>query len=318
MLKQRISSVIGFLTVLFICFPTTSLAQTRPSVNIKVIPENYKSGEQVTLSLSSFNITLDTSTIEWEIDGEPVKKGVGVKEIRTVAPESGEEKEVYVVVTAKNTVVEKTLTLKTESLELYVESVDGYTPVWYLGRSHIAEESVVKVIAVPDSFDALGRDSRVYSWSKDSFNDLNQSGVGRQAFVTKLSAFSNSEEIAVSIGNTSEQVTLIPKPTSLSLYEYSPLVGTRSEKELKGNVSLTKEDVTFEAVPWFFSAPSRGASILSLSWTINGLPTRAQGDRSLLNLRKGTTQKGRAEIGVTVKHKDRTLQSNKAVLNIDL
>lgn len=319
MQRQKINSFVIVFFLVFTVFLPATYAQTKPSFEIKVIPENYKPEEQVTITVSSFNIPLDSATIEWEVDGEIVKSGPGVKQVKTTAPFSGEEKEVRVVVTQKNTVTEKTITLRPETIELYIESLDGYTPAWYQGRSQIAEESVVKVIAVPDSFNAIGADTvRIYSWSKDNFKDASQSGRGRQAFVTKLSPFVNSEDISVEVGETSEVVTLVPQKTNLSIYEYSPLVGTRFEKELTGNLSLTKEDVTFEAIPWFFSAANRNSSAISMSWTVNGLPTRVQGNRSLLNLRKGTTQKGRAEVGVTVKHKERTLQSERATLNIDL
>ena len=319
MQKQKISSLAISIFFLFTVFLPATYAQTKPSFQINIIPENYKPEEQVTVTISSFNVPLDEATVEWEIGGEPVKSGVGVKQIKTTAPVSGEEKALHVIVTHKETVVEKTFTLRPETLELYVESLDGYTPPWYQGRSQIAEESVVKVIAVPNSFNAIGADNtRTYLWSKDNFKDPSQSGRGRQAFVTKLSPFANSEDISVEIGGTSETVTLIPQKTNLSIYEYSPLIGTRFEKELTGDLSLTKEDVTFEVIPWFFSAADRNSSIITMVWTVNGLPTRAQGNRSLLNLRKRTTQNGRAEIGVIVKHKDRTLQSQRATLNIDL
>lgn len=318
MLKQKISSVIVGLLI-FIFFPFTSQAQSTSSVSIQISPENYSAGEQVTLSLSSFTVTLDTASIVWEIDGEEARKGVGMKEIKIDAPVSGEEKEVFVAVTTKSGVVERTIILKPETIDFYIESVDGFIPPWYQGRSRIAEEGVVKVVAVPDSFNAIGGDdSRVYTWSKNNFKDPSQSGRGRQAYITKLSPFVNSEDITVEVGGMSKTTTLTPQATSISLYENSPLVGTRFEKELSNDLNLTKEDVTFEVIPWFFSAPNRNSNALSVSWTINGLPTRAQGNRSLLNLRKGTTQKGRAVIGVTVKHKERTLQSNRATLNIDL
>ena len=315
----RISSLISILFLFVFVAPLIVSGQTRPSVSIRVTPESYAPSEQVLISVSSFSTTLDTATIRWEVDGETVREGTGVKEIKVQAPAAGEEKQVYVLVTSENIVIEKIITLRPESIELYLESVDGYTPVWYQGRAQIAEESVVKVVAVPDSFNAIGGDTvRVFTWSKNNFKDANQSGKGRQAFITKLSPFTNSENISVETGNTSKTLSIVPHPTSISLYEYSPLFGTRFEKELTGSLSLTKDDVTFEVVPWFFSAPNRNSSILSISWTVNGLPTRSQGNRSLLNLRKGTTQKGRAEVGVRVKHTDRTLQTNTTSFTIDL
>lgn len=320
MLKtHNLSRFIPLLFLFAFVAPLIVSGQTRPSINIKVTPENYASGEQVIVSISSFNTPIDTSATEWGVDGQVIRKGTGIKEIKVQAPAAGEEKQIYVLVTNGNVVIEKTITLRPESVELYLESVDGYTPAWYQGRAQVAEESVVKVIAVPDSFNAIGGDDvRVFTWSKNNFKDISQSGKGRQAFITKLSPFTNSENISVETGNTSQTLLIVPQPTNISLYEYSPLFGTRFEKELVGNLSLTKEDVTFEVVPWFFSAPNRNSSILSIGWTVNGLPTRAQGNRSLLNLRKGTAQKGRAEVGVRVKHTERTLQTNTSSFTIDL
>lgn len=320
MLKtHKISSFIGILFFFAFVAPLLVSAQTRPSVTIKVTPENYAPGEQVIVSVSSFSTPLDTAATAWEIDGQTIRKGTGIKEIKVQAPAAGEEKQVYVLVTSGNIIIEKTITLRPESIELYIESVDGYIPVWYQGRAQIAEESVVKVVAVPDSFNAIGGDNvRVFTWSKNNFKDVGQSGKGRQAFITKLSPFTNSENISVETGNTSKTLSITPRPTNISLYEYSPLFGTRFEKELSDNLSLVKDDVTFEVIPWFFSAPNRNSSVLSIGWTINGLPTRSQGNRSLLNLRKGTTQKGRAEVGVQVKHTERTLQTNTTSFTIDL
>lgn len=318
-INQKKSSLTFAMLLIATFFPYALFAQTRPTVNIDIVPENYAPNEQITISASSFNIPIDSADIEWFVDGKTFKKGTGVKQIRTQAPDSGTTKEIRVVVTQKDQTTEKKITLRPEVLELYTESIDGYTPVWYLGRSQIAEESVVKVVAVPDSFRAIDGDtSRVYTWSKDNFKDPGQSGRGRQSFVTKLSPFVNSVDISVAVDGTEKIITLQPYTTSLSLYEYSPLVGTRFEKELTGKLNLTKEDVTFEAVPWFFSALNRDSSGLSLSWTVNGLPTKAQGNRSLLNLRRGSTQKGTAIVGISIKHKERTLQSNRATLNIDL
>lgn len=300
-------------------FSGVALAQVQPSFTIEISPENFGPGESVTISISSFNIPLNKATILWETDGETLQEGVGVRQVRVTAPESGETKEVFVVVTQGELVVEKSVTLEPRSLGLYIESVDGYTPPWYQGRSHIAEESVVKIIAIPDSFPAIiSSDTNIYTWAKNGFVDQAQSGRGKQAFITKLSPFSNSEDIRVTMEDTSRTITLIPRKVQISLFEYSPLYGTRFEKELGRNIALTKEDVTLEVIPWFFSAGSRASTLLGISWTLNGLPTRSQGDRSLLNLRKGTQDKGVAQVGVTVRHQERTLQFNRVSTDVEL
>lgn len=318
MLKQRVNRFIGIIFVLGLCAPSLLFAQTRPSITLKVTPENYGPKEKVTISLSSFNIDLDTSENVWTVSGSLFKKGVGVKEIEITTPESDAKLEVKVSVVQNGSKSESVLVLNPTSIDLFFESLDGYVPAWYLGRSQVAEESVAKVVAVPNSFKAIySQDDKTYTWSKNNFKDAGQSGRGRQVFVTKLSPFSNSESISLEVGGTSKKITLAPKNTIVSMYEKSPLVGTRFENELAKNLTLTRDNVTFEVVPWFFSALNRASDLVTMTWTVNGLPTKTD-NKTLLNLRKTPDQKGKAVVGVSVKHKERTLQNNRSTINIDI
>lgn len=317
MLKQKINS---FIAAIFILGLSSSFlfGQTRPSVSLKITPENYEAGQQVTVSLSSFTIDLDSSENEWFVGGTLFKKGVGLKQIEILAPKADEKLDIRVSVLQNNVSVETSTSLNTTSLEMFFESLDGYVPVWYLGRSHIAEESVVKVVAVPNTFKAIYEpDDKTYTWAKNNFKDMSQSGRGKQVFVTKLSPFANNESISVAVGNTSKRVLLEPRPTLVSLYENSPLTGTRFQKELQSDLTLSRDEVTFEVVPWFFSAQNRNSNSLSVIWSVNGLPTKTN-DKSLLNLRKTPEQKGRATVSVSIKHKERTLQNQRSIINIEI
>lgn len=317
MLKQKLNRFIVAICLLVVS-SSVLFAQTRPSVTLKVVPENYEPGQRVTISLSSFTVDLDSSENEWFVGGASFKKGIGVKEIEVLAPNADEKLEVKATVLQNNISVESVLTLSTASLQLFFESLDGYVPGWYLGRSHIAEESVVKVVAVPNSFKAIYEpDDKTYTWSKNNFKDASQSGRGKQVFITKLSPFSNNESISLTVGNTSKKILLEPKTTLVSLYENSPLTGTRFEKEMQSNLSLSRDDVTFEVVPWFFSALNRNSNSLNIIWSVNGLPTNTN-DRSLLNVRKNPEQQGRATVSVNVKHKERTLQNKRSLINIEI
>lgn len=297
----------------------TVLAQSQPTFTTQITPTNFQPEAQVRISVSSFTIPVDDATITWSTDTETIAEGVGLKQISVQAPKSGEEKKIRVVVVHRNTRLEREVLLRPQTLNIYIESVDGYVPVWYQGRARISEESVFKAVAIPSSFPAISStDTNTYNWSKENFVDQSQSGRGRQAFVSKLSPFSNSEQVAVTVGSTQARATVVPSPTSISLFEYSPLYGTKFERELPNTVPLTKEDMTLELIPWFFSAPNRQSAILGIGWSLNGLPTRAQGDKSILNVRRGQAGRGVAEVGATVRHTERTLQSNRATVKIEL
>lgn len=293
-------------------------AQARPTFSFDVIPENYEAGQRVTLSLRSFSVELDNQNIVWTIDNKIVLQGKGKKTFTTTAPTNDVEKKVLVRVDTALP-IEKIFVLKTKNIDLYVESVDGYIPVWYRGRSRIVEESIVKIIAVPDSISAIQSDTNtVYTWSKNGFTDKSQSGTGKQAYMNKLSPFNSNESISVSISKFVKSVVITPQSTELELYEYSPLIGTRFNTIISTNFKLVKDDVTLEVIPWFFSLTDLNNSFISTTWTLNGLPVSNQSLKSFLNIRKDGTNTGSANLKISVQHKDRTLQTNRKVVKIDL
>ena len=316
-MKKQILVSLFTLCILSIGYTSVS-GQARPTFSFQVVPENYEAGDRVTLNIESFSLQLDTQNIVWSIDGKVVLEGKGKKKFTTLAPMSGVEKKVMVVVD-NNVPVKKIFILRTKDLSLYVESVDGYVPVWYRGRSRITEESVAKIIVVPASFPAIDGDTEsVYSWSKGGFRDQNQSGTNRQGYALKLNPFNNNETISVKVDGFEKEVIITPQRTSLSLYEYSPLIGMRFNAILDSNITLIKEDVTLEAVPWFFSLLERNSSRMSIVWTVNGLPVQNPANKLSLNVRKGSQTKGVAKVGIAVKHKDRTLQTNRLLMDINL
>ena len=296
--------------------PFLAHAQARPTFTFKIVPENYKANDIITVSISSYSIRLDQQNITWSVDGNVILEGKGKKSVSMKAPANGNEKEVVVTVENGDNTVEQIFTLRSNTLQVYIESADGYTPVWYRGRSSIAEESFAKVVAIPASFPAIDGDiNTVYTWSKNNAKDAAQSGTGRQAYVLKLSPFNNTETVTVSTPGFQEDVVIVPQATQIGLYEYSPLIGTRFNSALRGSLTLDKQDVTFEVIPWFFSGDR---STLKTSWSVNGLPSGAQAKPWVLNIRKNNEQKGDASIQVSVKHTNRTLQNLRSKIDIDL
>lgn len=313
MLKQTRNN---FLILILLFLPLSTFAQARPTFSFSVVPENYKANEKITISITSYSIQLDKQNIIWSVDNTVILEGKGKKSISVQAPANGAEKEVVVTVENGDSVVEQTFTLRSSTLQTYVESIDGYTPPWYRGRSSVAEESVVKIVAIPTSFPLIDGDaSTVYTWSKNGAKDNAQSGTGRQAYVFKLSPFNNAEEVTIKTLGFEENIVVAPQATQIGMYEYSPLIGTRFNAALRGNLTLNKQDVTFEVVPWFMSG---NRTNLKTIWSVNGLPSGKQPNPWTLNIRKNTDQKGSAAVQVSVKHTDRTLQNIRSKIDIDL
>ena len=138
MLKQMRSSFFIFF-LLCTLTPFLAHAQARPTFTFKTVPENYKANDIITVSISSYSIRLDQQNITWSVDGNVILEGKGKKSVSMKAPANGNEKEVVVTVENSDNTVEQIFTLRSNTLQVYIESADGYTPPWYRGRASIAE-----------------------------------------------------------------------------------------------------------------------------------------------------------------------------------
>ena len=301
--------------ILFFSVTTYTQAQTAAALTADIVPQNYQPNEQVTINLRSFSIDVDRQLIIWTIDNKVVQEGVGKKRFVTTAPPLNEVKRITIQVGN----VQRVVTLRTKRFEIYTESIDGYTPPWYRGKSKIAEESAVRAVLISDTFPINNtNNSALYRWKRGNAIDSAQSGAGRQAFVVPLSPFDAQTAISVTFDGREKEIFIRPSPTQISLYENSPLFGTRFNEALQNKISLKKDDLTFEVVPWFFSLGTFENKNMSFVWTVNGLPTTQSGPRNIFNVRKGDRNRGKATIGIRVQHKEKTLQSNRKTLDIEL
>src|SRR5688572_30440249 len=95
---------------------------------VKISPENPRPGQRVTVSIESYAIDLERSTIVWALDGIEAQRGSAMKSYMFTAGKAGSEQRVTVSVTTVNsTTLTKTVYIRPNDVEIIWQS-RSYTP----------------------------------------------------------------------------------------------------------------------------------------------------------------------------------------------
>jgi hypothetical protein len=313
---------ISLLICLFFTLSTTVFAQTRDNFTISAEPEFPKELEQVTLTLSSFTIDLQTSRIVWRENGVVVGQEIGLTQRSFSVPRNGSFKTIVVEATTNaGFKSSQTYTLAPQSMDVLWEAINSHTPPFYKGKALPSEQSLVRVVALPAFVSGgtqINPSQIVYSWTVGGRQPENASGFGKSSTVFKFNPIKNSETVRVLAETVSgssqaeETISLRPFPTDIVFYEASPLLGVLYDRAFVKGVTLVTKEITLVAEPYFFTGP---VSALNLVWSIDGNTVNPGVDKTRLTLRN-PDKTGNATISLAVRHVEKTLQRLKRDIQI--
>jgi len=247
-----------------------SLAYGFNNVSITTSPEIPKPKEFTTIKITSFSYNLNSVNIQWLLNGDLVKEGVGLSNISLQAPEVGKSIKVEALVgdlTAISTV------LKPISIDILWEA-DTVTPQWYLGRALPVDQSKIKAVAIPH-IDKQASKNLIFNWFKDGKPLKQLSGVGSDHIIITAPGVYNDYILSVEVSDStgrnlgSNGVKVLPVTPEVILYNTVPLLGTLYNEVIpkSGYVSRSIEP-SFIAMPFYFSMPSTRP--LQYKWSVNG------------------------------------------------
>lgn len=274
----KISWKIIFVALLFI--PAISFAQvTNYSISLKQSPTEPKPGENVVFTVSAFEFNVDLSNISWKIDGKVVSSGQGIKTFSTAAPENGKTKTVGVtVIPTGGLPINKGVTLASAEMDMLWQSLDGYTPPFYRGRTLPVSQSQVKVVAIPVVKNANGTFAKpsdfVYSWRRDSKNAPASSGIGKNSLGFANQTLETTNRVDVSATNGVRVITgaVILKYLNpeIIFYKNDLATGTQYNKALVSGYTLPKtQSLHLVAEPFFLPADFKTNGNVSMQWKLN-------------------------------------------------
>ncbi len=327
MYRARIYTL--FALVMGIFFAVTTHAQlTDDGVTVNVFPEYPGPYESVTISLTGYSANLDSSDIRWSENGKQVSGGVGKTDYTFTTKDVGVQTTITATITTPNSDSStKRVVITPMGLDLLWEATDSIVPPLYRGKSQPAPGARVKFVALPNMKKSdgtfLGAQDLVYTW-KHNYKTSGTGGYGKNAFMVTLSDLNPSEAVSVTAESRDKQLgsfksmNLAPENPRILWYMASPLYGPQFESAVFDGHSISGNDVSLIALPFFFSPKDTSSSKLTYEWSINDNPVNTGATPNILFLHRDTQEKGGAKINVHITNKGKLFQEATSELQLEL
>lgn len=240
-------------------------------------PQYPAPGEEVSLSVASYAMDLDRSTLRWYTNGTLTDEGAGETAITTTAGKLGSQTTIVVTAEDQDGILgsAEAAIIPTE-VEILWES-DAYAPPLYRGRTLPGPRGIIRAHAlarlVRPNGSAIADSDIVYTWYK---NDARiASGRGKSSFTFEGPALYGSEDISVVAESIDAKlrghakITLKATDPKVELYENHPLFGVLYHRALTGSVSTAETEQKVAAVPFFANIRSPRDEALEYEWSVN-------------------------------------------------
>lgn len=313
----------GLKIMLCVLFLGTSLiahAQIPDSIDgvqISNDPLYPSAGQNVTIKVESYNTNLNAASIVWLVDGKNTGQGTGLTSINITAPVLGKTTVVTaVIMTTEGKEVRKAVTLKPADIDLVWES-SGYVPPLFKGKSLFSYQNLIKVSAIPHFAASSGKEidpkTLVYKWTVNDQVVQDQSGFGKQTLAISefLPKTFDIEAIVTTKDGTQQgraSINLEPGNPSITLYQEDSLYGIFYNKALGEKFTISKDEVSILAVPYFFSSVVGTKSPLTYTWSINNLEQPDISKNQSITLRTKEDAEGSSLLSLDIRNQNQILQ----------
>lgn len=332
---KKPNAILLALAILF-CFlslPVASAEQlvvpgTKSQISLKMEPAHPKPFQVVHFITESFSTDLNRSEIEWYLNGKLIKSGMGLKEFDTTVGNFGTKQEVRMVAKTSIGTLQSTAVLLPAQVDIFWQA-HSFTPPFYKGKALPTHKSGITVVAAPHlvttSGVALDPADLIYSWKENGVAKADKSGVGKSSYnVREISIMRGNVFIEVSVTAPTgplqavEKMMIYPEETpKVFLYENDPLEGIRYNRALSENFRLVNDEVTIEAIPYFFGTQNKESYDIVYGWSLNGTPiTNNDTAQGAVTLRQ-TGESGFASLNVHVRHRKNLLEAVTTKLSLE-
>ena len=322
--------------VLFFAVATFAHAQTQSTpvgslndLSVGVSPEIPQANQVVTLTLKTYLVNLSSADINWSIDGKSAQHGIGIDSFTFTTKDVGMPTKIDVSVLPVNGyVIKKSLTITPSSIDILWEATDSAVPPFYKGKALPTTEATIKYVAIPNMKTNNGMyvspKDIIYNWSNNYQLDSKSSGYGKDSYTFKM-PFTDQGEIIDVTGQMRGGGLTAQNEIKTSLFDpqiiwylSSPLYGPQFDKAINTGYTVTSNDVSIFAEPFFASPKNILASNLSYTWELNNQTLDAQTVPNVLILHRNDTNKGDAVVNLTIENSEKYLQELTSLLTLHL
>lgn len=301
------------LALLLLAAPLASAQVVAAPVQYVLDPELPGPRQTVRIEAQGVGTFLGSANIVWSQDGRVLLQGVGERKFSFITGALGSKTTVRVDIDSSEGRFTKTWVFSPSTVNLLWEA-DTTVPPFYLGKALYSGGSSYKVVAYPTVYNSSG--ARIlpsalgYQWSRTDKKIPDQSGLGRNVLRMTGDQLQQSEDIAVDVYYGAAKVargeiSIAAATPGVVLYERDALRGVIYDTALPQAISLTNQEITIQAEPFYFSNAAKRNGLLPFSWTLNDQPvTGPDTDKGILTLRQSGSGSGTATLGVSVQNTD--------------
>jgi len=300
--------------------PIPNLPTAESFLSIKTTPKNPAPNQKVVASIDFHQTDLKKAQIAWYLNGELVEKKIGKTSFEFETGKIGSFSSVAVVIdTFEGEIFQKEIILRPAEVNL-IANAQTYTPPFYKGRALYTQKTEVRITAIPEFLNSQGQkvnpQNLMYKWQQGNSVLGEQSGVGRNSISIPGQTITRPLDIRVEVSTLNESIRasgsiVVQKgEPKVLVYEKNPLLGLMLNQ--RADLLFVKEkEITLEAVPYFFSVPTKNSSAIEYSWTQNSQKIESGDQQSSIILRQTEENlAGNVNIGVRVINKDNQIQND--------
>jgi len=223
--------------------------------------------------------------------------------------------------------ISRTITVLPTEVDI-ISVAHAYTPSFFKGRALVASKGLLKFIAIPHLVTnkgvRLNPENLIYTWEQDGIVLGNLSGYGKNSIVLRAKTVARGRtSVSVTVSSFNQNITA-QKTVSVRtvepqilFYEKHPLEGIKYERAIN-TFSLSKEEITFRAEPYFFSLDDIQNDKLDYQWTLNKEKVAQVGkNKKEITLRQDSGASGNATIEFKIENLSRLLQLARGKLLIN-
>lgn len=329
-MNKRFEVIIIFLIISFLILPGKIFAYYEspgPSdLRAVVFPVSPRPGDRITINLNSYLLQLDACSFSWRKAGTEATQGVGKKTYTFSAGELGQVIPISAIIDcADRQSIKKDFVFQSNAVD-FLTAPNTYTPPFYKGNTRATPGSQVRIIAVPRVFDGEGKEMNpenlIYRWTKEGKAMPQSSGYGKSTVLITTDPLPGTATLGVEISTlegetkTSGSINVRTANPQILIYESKPLVGIQSQKSLAGTLTLSQEEMTLIAEPFFFPNQTITSNRIAFGWSMNGKSITPNSDGRSVTLRQEKGKTGEALISLKTSDLSNVFSSIQKTLNI--
>lgn len=282
-------------------------------VDFVVTPDAPAPGTSVTIQVRGVGDFLGESNITWRLNGGVAKSGIGERSFTFTTGGLGVKSTVSVTVESRaEGTITRTFTFNPAIVNMLWEA-DTSIPPWFKGKALYTAGSNIRVLALPQVVEGgktVAASNLTFKWSRNGTPLTSQSGRGFVQVNFAGDQLKTEEAVSVDVYSGTTLVgkgsIVIPASNAQALlYERDPLRGMLYDQAVRGSYSLSKDEITLQVQPFFFSNASTKDGSITYDWTLNNQTiTGPDSARGILTLRQSGAGVGSAAVGVELQNTD--------------